>query len=207
MINPLRKQPPLSTVTELLEMTQLLCSIAGILYTSSISDHYPYFLSLNRSINRGNQPPSRYVKQRVDTESPRAAYLGDIINSDIISQLNQDPYCDPNINYDILQKYITDLKDKQLPFRLVKFNKFKHKGNKWITKGALKSLKYKDRLYKQLRFTDKSSNLHPYLKQKFGLYNSLVFDSFGSFVFILFSTIAGLIIQLCIINILCLSGI
>ena len=46
---------------------QTLCSIAGILHTS-ISDHYPYFLSLNRSRNRGNEPPSRYVKQRVDTE-------------------------------------------------------------------------------------------------------------------------------------------
>ena len=123
--------------------------------------------------NRGNEPPSRYVKQRVDTESARAAYIADLMNSNIISQLNQDPYCDPNVNYDILHKHITDLKDKHLPFKLVKFNKYKHKGNKWITNSVLKSLKYKDRLYKQLRSTDKSSNLYPYLKQKFGLYNSL----------------------------------
>ena len=152
---------------------ETLSSIAGILYTS-ISDHYPYFLSFSRSKNRGNEPPSRYVKQRVDTESARAAYLADLMNSNIISQLNQDPYCDPNVNYDILHKHITDLKDKHLPFKLVKFNKYKHKGNKWITNGVLKSLIYKDRLYKQLRSTDKSSNLYPYLKQKFGLYNSLL---------------------------------
>ena len=152
---------------------ETLSSIAGILYTS-ISDHYPYFLSFSRSKNRGNEPPSRYVKQRVDTESARAAYLADLMNSNIISQLDQDPYCDPNVNYDILHKHITDLKDKHLPFKLVKFNKYKHKGNKWITNGVLKSLKYKDRLYKQLRSTDKSSNLYPYLKQKFGLYNSLL---------------------------------
>ena len=142
---------------------ETLSSIAGILYTS-ISDHNPYFLSFSRSKNRGNEPPSRYVKQRVDTESARAAYLADLMNSNIISQLNQDPYCDPNVNYDILHKHITDLKDKHLPFKLVKFNKYKHKGNKWITNGVLKSLKYKDRLYKQLRSTDKSSNLYPYLK-------------------------------------------
>ena len=153
---------------------ETLCSIAVILYTS-ISDQYPYFLSPNRFKNRGNEPPSRYVKQRVDTESARAAYVADLMNSDIISQLNQDPYCDPNINYDILHKHIPDLKDKHLPFRVVKFNKYKHKGNKCIINGALKSLKYKDRLYKQLRSTDKSSNLYPHLKQKFGLYNSLKF--------------------------------
>ena len=110
----------------------------------------------------------------INSQSARAAYLADLMNSNIISQLNQDPYCDPNVNYDILHKHITDLKDKHLPFKLVKFNKYKHKGNKWITNGVLKSLKYKDRLYKQLRSTDKSSNLYPYLKQKFGLYNSLL---------------------------------
>ena len=152
---------------------ETLCSIAGILYTT-ISDHYPYFLSLNRSKNRGNEPPSRYVRQRVNTESGRNAFLAELMNSDITSQLNPDPYCDPNINYDILHKHLTELKDKHLPYRLVKFNKYKHKGNKWITNGVLKSLKYKDRLYKQLRSTDKSSNLYSELKQKFGLYNSLL---------------------------------
>ena len=145
---------------------ETLCSIAGILYTT-LSDHYPYFLSLNISKNRGNEPPSRYVRQRVNTESGRNAFLAELMNSDITSQLNPDPYCDPNINYDILYKQLTELKDKHLPYRLVKFNKYKHKGNKWITNGVLKSLKYKDRLNKQLRSTDKSSNLYSELKQKF----------------------------------------
>ena len=117
------------------------------LYTT-ISDHYPYFLSLNRSKNRGNKPPSRYVRQRVNTESGPNAFLAELMNSDITSQLNPDPYCDPKINYDILHKHLTELKDKHLPYRLVKFNKYKHKGNKWITNGVLKLLKYKDRLYK-----------------------------------------------------------
>ena len=119
---------------------ETLFSIAGILYTS-VSDHYPYFLSFNRSKNRGNEPPSRYVKQRVETESARVAYPSYLMNLNIISQRNQDPYCDPNVNHDILHKHITDLKDKHLPFRLVKFNKYKHKGNKWITNGVLKSFK------------------------------------------------------------------
>ena len=90
------------------------------------------------------------------------------------TEINQDPYCDPNVDFDILHKHITDLKDKHWLFRLVKFNKYKHKGNKWITNGVLKSLKHKDRLYNQLRSTDKSSNVYPYLKQKFWLYNYLL---------------------------------
>ena len=152
---------------------ETLCSIAGILYTS-ISDHYPYFLSLNRSKNRGHEPSSRYVRQRVNTESGRNAFLAELMISDITSRLIPDPYCDPNINCDMLHKHLTDLKDKLLPYRLVKFNKYKHKGNRWIINGVLKSLKYKDRLYKELKSTDKSSNLYSELKQKFGLCNSLL---------------------------------
>ena len=52
-------------------------------------------------------------------------------------------------------------------FRLVKFIEYKHKVNQWITNGVLKSLKYKDRLYKQLRSTDKY-NAHNFVV--FGIY-------------------------------------
>ena len=39
MVNPLRKQPPLSTVTELLEMTQLTCEVLHVTFLYSVSCH------------------------------------------------------------------------------------------------------------------------------------------------------------------------
>ena len=114
---------------------------------------------------RGNEPSSKYSKHRVNTDSARRAFIDDLINSDITSKLGLDPYCDPNINYDRLHRYLTDLTDAHLPFKFAKFNKYKHKGNRWITNGVLKSKKCKDRPHK-LRRTNKSSNLYPYLKQK-----------------------------------------
>ena len=39
----------------------------------------------------------------------------------------------------------------------VKFNKYKHKKSSWITQGLLKSIKYRDNLYKRLKLTDPNS--------------------------------------------------
>ena len=40
-----------------------------------------------------------------------------------------------------------------MPTKLVKFNKYKHKKSMWITQGILRSIQYRDKLYKQLKFT------------------------------------------------------
>ena len=44
-------------------------------------------------------------------------------------------------------------KQKYLPTKLTKFNKYRHKKNKWITNGILKSLKTKNKLYMVLQQT------------------------------------------------------
>jgi hypothetical protein len=41
--------------------------------------------------------------------------------------------------------------DKHMPPKTVRFNKFKHKKENWITKGLLKSMKTKDKLYHKLK--------------------------------------------------------
>ena len=55
------------------------------------------------------------------------------------------------------------LKDKNLPIRFKKFDDHKNKGNKWITKGIIQSIKYKDQLYKALKGTAQSD---PYTVRK-----------------------------------------
>ena len=36
-----------------------------------------------------------------------------------------------------------------MPFTRVKFDKHRHKKEKWITTGIIKSIKYRDKLYKK----------------------------------------------------------
>ena len=102
------------------------------------------------------------------------ALLSDLQNSNIMSSINTNPYGDPNANYNIIHNHLTHIKNKHLPFKFVKFNKYKHKSNKWITAGVLRSIKYRDKLYKALQNTDRTSHLYFPLKQKLNKYNSLL---------------------------------
>ena len=71
----------------------------------------------------------------------------------MMQSLISDPNHDPNINYDKLEKILCEAKEKHLPVKTVKFNKYKHKRSPWITLGILKSIKFRDGLYKKLNLS------------------------------------------------------
>ena len=56
----------------------------------------------------------------------------------------------------------------------VKLNKYRHKGNRWITHGVIKSIKYRDKLYRNLKATNKDSLLYGQLKNKLSVYNKIL---------------------------------
>ena len=113
----------------------------------------------------------RYVKQRINSETAYTNLKQSLFENDISAAMNTDPYCNPNINYDILHDHLTQMKSKHLPYRFVKFDKYRHKGNKWITHGIIKSIKQRDKLYKELSCTNRShARYHP-LKNKLNTFN------------------------------------
>ncbi len=61
---------------------------------------------------------------------------------------------DLNINYNVLHEIIHQAKIKHMLEKIVKFNKYNHKMFPQITKGILRSIKYKDKLYKKHKMTD-----------------------------------------------------
>ena len=58
--------------------------------------------------------------------------------------------------------------------RTVKFAKHKHKKTKWITYGVLKSIKYRDKLYKTLRKTPHDTESHATLTIHLRTYNTIL---------------------------------
>ena len=73
------------------------------------------------------------------------------------------------INVEILRA-----KNKHMPCKLVKFNKYKHKNSTWITQGLLKSIRYRDKLYKQLRLSNPNSLHYDTLKFNLKTYNLIL---------------------------------
>ena len=145
---------------------------AGIIFTR-ISYHFPCFLGFKMNTNMDIQP-ARYIKQRVYTNEALQNFRSDIEKSNIFDLLGHDPYQDPNTNYNKLHDKLMKLKDKNLPIRFQKFDKHMHRGNKWITKGIIKSIKYKDQLYKALKGTAQSDPSYTVRKDNLLAYNKIL---------------------------------
>ena len=104
---------------------------AGIIFTN-ISDHLPYFLSIERRQKIGNQK-SKLVKKQINTTKATESLMEELSSTDIYSRLKRNLDNNPNENYEIMSNIIKNAKAKHFPSRFVKYNKHRHKGNKWIT--------------------------------------------------------------------------
>ena len=58
--------------------------------------------------------------------------------------------------------------------KTVKFNKYKHKRSPWITNGILRSLKFRDNLYKSLKCTMIDTPLYYTRKHNLRVYNQIL---------------------------------
>ncbi len=61
-----------------------------------------------------------------------------------------------------------------MPSKTIKFNKRKHKKSKWITFGIIKSISYRDDLYKKSKMTDLESAQYAGLKNNLEVYNNIL---------------------------------
>jgi hypothetical protein len=92
-----------------------------------------------------------YIKTYDNSQKAKDKFKQALASANILNQMENDLTKDPNGNYNKLEHIITSIKDKTMPCKMVKFNKYKHKKNDWITLGIIKSIKYKDKLYKKLK--------------------------------------------------------
>ena len=145
-------------------------TLSGILF-SSASDHLACFSCFpgKRLSNK-----TKYVTvHRQDPDSVRS-FIEDIATSQVLHNLNNDLLVDPNETYDLIEKVILDAKNKHLPSKVVRFNKYKHKKNPWMTSGILKSIKGRDKLYLQLKSTKPDSPLYIERKTNLSTRNSII---------------------------------
>ena len=145
---------------------------SGIIF-SRISDHFPYFVGLKLQVS-SNDKKSRFEKVCTNKENGTHALLESLRAANTYELLDDNPYSNPNLNYNKLHSCIMELKEKHLSYKLVKFNKYKHKGNKWITNGIIKSPKFRDKLYKEMRSLNTNSPSHATIKQNLTVYNQLL---------------------------------
>ena len=138
----------------------------------NVYDHQPYFMILG--ITQNTVPPPKYVKINILSIEAMQNVRHEIKSDDIYNKLNKIPNANPNINYDIICKEILLSKNKHMPGKLVKCYKHKHKKSTWITQGLLKSIRYRDKLYKQLKLTNPNSPNYETISINLQAYNEIL---------------------------------
>ena len=138
-------------------------SIAGIL-SSPLSDHFPYFISLAHS--RSAKRTDKYIVKQTPP-----VFLN---NYNIYSQINKDINADPDINYNIVHNILKTATEEHLAPKIVKFKKHRHKKTKWITQGIIKSISFRDKLYKEYRKSPMNTVTRERLKTNLNTYNKIL---------------------------------
>ena len=144
---------------------------AGILL-NKLSDHQPCFIILDIACCGCNNP--KFIRKYVQLESVIDNINSDIRSSGLDDNIDTGMTADPNIGYSIIHDVIEKTKKTHMTSKLVKYNKYKHKQSKWITRGLLRSLRFRDNLYKKIKLTNPASREYETLRIHLKTYNTIL---------------------------------
>ena len=113
----------------------------------------------------------KYVQTRVINDAAINNFRSELSEIDMSSLLNANLATDPNTDYEKFEKIITKTYDKHFPEKRVKFDKYKHKRSNWITSDILKSIEFRDKLYKRLKICSPDNGEYDPLKHNLKIYN------------------------------------
>ena len=91
-----------------------------------------------------------------------------------IKKLDTSHTANPNASYNIILEVIETDRKKHMMGTFVKFNKYKHKKSKWITYGIIKSIRFRDKLYKKLKLTNPVLREYEILYTNLQTYNKIL---------------------------------
>ena len=128
---------------------------SGMILTK-ISDHIPCFTSLSLPNQTKKRP--QYVTIRDNSPQAIANWNGAISDALSHTHIDSNITTNPNETYIQLDKILQETKEENLPQKTVKFNRYKHKINPWISYAIIKSIKRRDDMYAnilKMKETDK----------------------------------------------------
>ena len=138
---------------------------SGILITP-ISDHQMYFCTMNENFDRSKNA-QKYVEVEFCNQENMDKFKNEVANADLYNKLDLDINTDPNYNYEIFSKHLQAAKSKHIPKKIKKFNKRKHKKEKWMTNELLIKVVEKNKLYVKWKTTPINLEKYEEIKNQF----------------------------------------
>ena len=97
--------------------------LSGILMTMA-SDHQATFVFTEHQSTK--EHPPKYVYVQTNDAKAIQNFCNELNNLNLVDKLNKDQDANPDINYNILENALLDSKEKHLPIKQRKFNRYKH---------------------------------------------------------------------------------
>ena len=147
-------------------------TFSPVIVKSHVSDHCPCATSINLLQHKQHKP--KYIKIRKVNENQIEQFKNEILKVNLAEQIDHNLMTYPNRTYAVLEGVIKKAKDECFPEITVRFHIHKHKLSEWITSGILKSIQFRDNLYKNWKLINPES--HEYLNAKHNLkvYNGIL---------------------------------
>ena len=153
------------------------CQSSASILASGMSDHFPCFISLpnvkpsitRNTIYSADYSPTALAKCK---EEINKANLSDLVQPALTS--------DPNISYNNLDQVLSKVKALHIPIKQGKFDKNKHKKSPWITKGIIKFLTCRDKLYRSFKQCRVGTEVYNTLKTNLHTFNRILKRSISS---------------------------
>ena len=138
---------------------------------SGLSDHLPIFIKLDLKI-KNCTGTHNFTYERSQTAETN--FILDISRTQIMNKLDSTQNGNPCLNYHILNNEISKLLEQHLKKKRVKTRHYKHKKTPWVTCGIINSIKYRDKLYKNLKSTSPDSPIYNTIKTNYNTYQQIL---------------------------------
>ena len=138
-----------------------------------LSDHQMYFCVMNENYVNSTTK-QKYIKVEVFNEENVESFRKEIADLEIHNKLDDTVDRDPNYNYEIVSTLLQNAKSKHIPKRIKKFNKRRHKKERWMTDELLAQVIKKNDMYVDWKTTPITHPDYQQVKLKFKGYEKIV---------------------------------
>ncbi len=144
--------------------------ISGI-FQYKLSDHQATFCMLKGSFYKKNA--TKYIEIEKINDKTMNSLTNDLMSQDIYSKLDTNLKSEPNTNCKILLETIIHAKSIHMPRKRVKFNKRKHKREKWMTDELLHMVNKKNKMYVDWKANSLTEEIYNIKKIHFRAYERI----------------------------------
>ena len=139
-----------------------------------ISDHQLYFCIMKENF-RKSASQKKFIELEVFNDVSIEKFQNEIANLEMHNQLDANINTNLNDNYKIVSTSFAECKkNKHIPKRIVKFNKRRHKKERWMTNKLLEKIVIKNEMYVDWKTTPVTSEHFERVKPRFKGYEKLV---------------------------------